>query len=154
MFRNLSYLTLLLPLLRLVFAQCDSVCNSYNNALGSCQSSSNVTSPGANMDSNTIKCMCTSKSNVTDMNACLGCEEANPVTDFNYVVSNAWVTTCKADVQFGDQQAVLCWEGQPSNFIPCVSKTTGSGSAGGSTNGGGAVTTTSSSGGPTGSSSR
>lgn len=86
------------------------------------------------------------------MNACLGCEEANPVTDFNYVVSNAWVTTCKADVQFGDQQAVLCWEGQPTNFIPCVSKTTGSGSAGGSTNGGGAVTTTSSSGGPTASS--
>lgn len=154
MFRIISYLPLLLPLLGLVSAQCDSVCNNYNNALRSCQGSSNVTALGTKMDSKTVNCMCTSKSNESDMNACYGCEEQNLTTDFDYIVSNAWITTCKADVQFGDQQAALCWQGQPTNFIPCVSKTTGSGSSGGGTSGGGAGTTTGSSAGPTGSSNR
>lgn len=153
MLRINSYLPLLLSLLRLVSAQCDSVCNSYNNALKSCQGSNNVTALGTKIDSKTIDCMCTSKSNESDMNACYGCEEQNLTTDFDYIVSNAWITTCKADTQFGDQQAALCWEGQPTNFIPCVSKTTGSGS-GGTMNGGGGATTTGSSAGPTGSSSR
>lgn len=158
MLRTILCLSLLLPLLRLVSAQCDSVCSSYNNALKSCQGTSNVTALGTNMDSKTVNCMCSSKSNENDMNACYGCEEQNLTTDFDYIVSNAWITTCKADVQFGDQQAALCWQGQPTNFIPCVSKTTGSGSgsgsSGGGTSGGGAGTTTASSAGPTGSSSR
>lgn len=154
MLRIISCLSLLLPLLCLVSAQCDSACSSYNDALKACQGSSNVTALGTKMDSKTVNCMCTSKSNESDMNACLGCNEQNLTIEFDYIVSNAWITTCKADVQFGDQQAALCWQGQPTNYLPCVSKTTGSGSSGGGTSGGGAGTTTGSSAGPTGSGSR
>ena len=154
MFDILYYLTLILPLLRFVSAECDDLCHSYLAALQSCKSSSNVLVPGTKMDSNTINCMCTSKSSLADMNACLGCTEANPTNDFNYVVSNAWVTTCNADAQFGVKQAALCWQSQPDIFIPCISNTSGGGSEGGSTNGGSRATTTSSSGGTTSSSSR
>ena len=145
MFRFLVYITLSLPLLStLVSADCP-VCNSYTNALRSCQtSSSHVTQVGTSMDSNTIHCMCSSKSNETDMNACQGCAETDPSPDLLSAVLAAWVVTCQADMQFGDKQAALCWQSQPSNYIPCVSKSDGSGGTGGSTGSGSGGSTTSS----------
>ena len=142
MFRLLVYITLSLPYIAtLVSADC-AVCDSYNNALQSCQSRSKVTQVGTSMDSNTIHCMCSSKSNVTDMNACQGCAEADPSPDLLTAALYAWITTCQADIQFGDKQAALCWQSQPNNYIPCVSKSDGSGGTGGSTNSGSGGSTT------------
>ena len=135
------YVTLLFPILpTLISANC-AACDSYTSALGSCRSSANVTAVGTTTDSSTIHCMCTSKSSLTDMNACQACIEADPSPDLLPTVLLAWTTTCRADVQFGDKQAALCWESQPSNAIPCFSRNTGSDSTGGSTNGGSDVAT-------------
>ena len=141
MFRLLPAVGLLLPLLpNLMSAQCAN-CDSYTAALKSCQTTSaNVTAVGTTMDSTTIHCMCTTKSGVTEMNACQACDESNPSTDLAPLVLSAWTTTCTADGQFGDQQAASCWESQPSNFMPCVSKTEGSGSVGGNTGSGASAT--------------
>ena len=127
MLRFLVYITLSLPFIStLVSADC-AVCDSYTNALQSCQTKSKVAEVGTSMDSTTIHCMCSAKSNETDMNACQGCAEADPSTNLLTAVLFAWITTCQADVQFGDKQAALCWQSQPSNYIPCVSKSDGSG---------------------------
>ena len=148
MFQLLSAVAFLLPLLpTLISAQCAD-CDSYTAALTSCQTTSaNVTTVGSTMDTTTLHCMCTSKSGVTEMNACQGCDESNPSTSIDLLVLAAWTTTCKADGQFGDQQAATCWESQPSDFLPCLSKTggsgSGSGSAGGNTVSGGDVAATS-----------
>lgn len=143
------YVTLLLPILpTLVSANC-TACDSYTSALRSCGSRINVTAVGTATDSSTIHCMCTSKSGLTDMNACKDCIEADPSPDLLSAVLLAWTTTCQADAQFGDKQAALCWESQPSNAIPCFSRDAESGSTGGSTNGGSDVATTSASGGTT-----
>ena len=148
MFRFLVYITLASSFVStLVSADCPA-CDSYNDALRSCQTSS--TAVGTSTDSTTIHCMCSSKSNVTDMNACQGCAETDPSLDLAPTVLAAWTTTCQADVQFGDKQAALCWQSQPSNYIPCVSKSDGSGGTGGSegssgsTNSGSGASTTSS----------
>lgn len=123
----------------LISAQC-AACDSYTSALQSCQTTSaNVTAVGTTMDSTTIHCMCTSKSGVTEMNACQGCEDTNPGTSLVDSVLAAWTLTCTADDQFGDQQAASCWEGQPDNVGPCLSQTGKSGSVGG----GDAITSTS-----------
>ena len=145
MLRFLIHITLSLAFVStLASADCD-VCDSYNGALQSCQTtSSNVTEVGTSMDSTTIHCMCSSKSNVTDMNACQGCAEADPDSDLLATVLFAWITTCQADVQFGDKQAALCWQSQPSNYIPCVSKSDGSGGTSGSTSSGSGGSTTNS----------
>lgn len=47
----------------------------------------------------------------------------------------AWTLTCTAEGQFGDQQAEACWNSQPDNVGPCVSKSSAgeSASAGGDT---------------------
>ena len=129
----------------LISAQC-AACDTYTAALKSCQTTSaNVTAVGTKMDSTTIHCMCTAESGVTGMNACQACEESNPSESLDLPVLLAWTTTCQADSQFGDQQATACWEGQPSNILPCVSKTGGSGSGGidGGTTSGGDVAATS-----------
>ena len=148
------YVTLLLPALpTLISANC-AACDSYTSALASCGSGINVTAVGTKTDSSTIHCMCTSKSSVTDMNACQACIEADPSTDLLPGVLFAWTTTCQADVQFGDKQAALCWESQPSNAIPCFSRGAGGGSTGGSTNDGSDVTTEGASTAATGSTSR
>ena len=142
MFHFPSYAALLLSLLpALISAEC-AACDSYSSALHSCQSSSNVTAVGTAMDTSTIHCMCTSRSGVTDMDACQACIEADPLTTLLPSVLFAWTETCSADAQFGDKQAALCWGSQPSNFIPCVSKSGGSGSGSGSTNGGSGGSTT------------
>ena len=136
MFRLLIYTTLsLASLSTLVFADC-SACASYDNAIKTCQTSSHIIQVGTTMDSNTIHCMCSSKSNVTAMNACQACCEADPSLTLLSTVSvlAAWAATCQADIQFGDKQAALCWQGQPDNYIPCVSKSDGHGGTGGSTN--------------------
>ena len=146
MIRFLAYITLSLSFIStLVSADCPA-CDSYNKALQACQTSSNVTEVGTKMDSTTIHCMCSSKSNVTDMNACQGCAEADPSLTLlsTALVLSAWTTTCQADVQYGDKQAALCWQSQPSNYIPCVSKSDGSGGTGGSTNSGSGGSTSSS----------
>lgn len=146
MYRFLVYITLSLPFVSILVSADCSACNSYNNAIQSCQTNSHVTAPGTSMDSNTIHCMCSSKSNLTDMNACQGCAEADPTLNLlsTVLVLSAWATTCQADVQFGDKQAALCWQSQPDNSIPCVSKSDGSGGTGGSTNSGSGGSTTSS----------
>ena len=135
---SIAILLTILPVL--ISAQC-AACDSYTNALESCQTSVNVTAVGTKTDSTTIHCMCTSRSNVTDMNACQGCVESSPSTLFNAGVLLAWTTTCQADASFGDKQAALCWESQPSNSIPCTSEDNGSGSGNGGTNSGGTVAT-------------
>ena len=136
MFRLLVYATLSLVFVStLVSADCP-VCDSYDNAIKYCQTSSHITQIGTTMDPSTIHCMCTSKSNVTDMNACKDCAEGDPSINLVSLVSvlAAWATTCQANIQFGDKQAALCWQSQPSNYIPCVSKSDGAGGTGGSTN--------------------
>ena len=149
MFSLLPAVALFLPLLpTLISAQCDA-CNSYSAALQSCQTTSaQVVDVGSTMDSTTLHCMCTSRSNVTEMNTCLGCDESNLSTTLNIAVLNAWTMTCKADARFGDQQAVSCWESQPGSIIPCVSTPSGSGSGteGSDTYGGSDVATSASTG--------
>ena len=138
MLRLLSILVLLLPLFpALISAQC-APCDSYSAALQSCQTTSaNDTAVGTPMDSTTIRCMCSSKSNVIDMNACTACFLADLNPDFTISVLTAWTLTCTADGQFGDQQAASCWQSQPDNVGPCYSRTGGSSFAGGD-----AITTT------------
>lgn len=146
MFHLITAIALLLHLFpTLISAQC-AACDSYTAALTSCQTSSvNVTAVGTTMDATTLHCMCTSKSGVTEMNACEGCDESNPSSSLDLLLLAAWTTTCKADGQFGDQQAATCWESQPSDFLPCLSKTggSGSGSVNGDTNSGSDVAATS-----------
>lgn len=157
MFCLLPAVVLLLPILpTLISAQCNA-CDSYIAALKSCQTTSaNVSDIGTTMDSTTLHCMCTSRSGVTQMSACQGCEESSPNASLDVILLSTWTTTCMADGQFGDQQAVICWESQPSNFLPCLSKTSGGGSGsgnlGGGTNGGSDVASTSAVGGATSSS--
>lgn len=138
MLRLLSILVLLLPLFpALISAQC-AACDSYTAALQSCQTTAaNDTAVGTTTDSTTIRCMCSSKSNHTDMNACTACFQANPNTNLDISVLSAWTLTCAADAQFGDQQAAQCWQSQPDNVGPCFSQTGGSSFAGGD-----AITTT------------
>ena len=135
----ISFFLLILP--TLITADC-AACDSYTSALQACQTSSNVTAVGTSMDANTIHCMCTSKSHVTDMNACQVCVESDQTTDVLSAPLFAWTTTCQADAQFGDKQAALCWQSQPSNDIPCVSKSGGSASGGSTNSGSGGGTTT------------
>lgn len=145
MLHLLSAVALLHFLPTIVSAQC-AACDSYTAALKSCQTTSaNVTEVGTTMDSTTIHCMCTSDSGDTDMNACEACVESTPSTNIEITVLAAWTTTCQADGQFGVQQAAACWESQPSNDLPCVSKTggSGSGSVDGGTESGGDVAATS-----------
>ena len=142
MFSLLSSVAILLTILpALISAQC-ATCDSYTNALESCQTSINVTAVGTKTDSNTIHCMCSVNSNVTDMSACQACIESNPSTLLNAGVLLAWTTTCQVDASYGDKQAALCWASQPSNDIPCFSEdngSNGSGSGSGGTNSGGTV---------------
>lgn len=121
----------------LITAQCPA-CDSYTAALKSCQTTSaNVTAIGGTMDTASVHCMCASSSNASLINTCQGCIESNPLVSatLDFPVVLAWGTTCKAANQFGEPQAVACWQGQPGNYLPCVSKTVGNGggsSAGGS----------------------
>lgn len=107
----------------LITAQC-AACDSYSAALTKCQTASaNVTAVGSTMDTTSIKCMCITSSSESQMNACQGCEESDPSTTFDALTLLAWTTTCTAYGNWGDQQAVACWEGQPSNDFPCFEKT-------------------------------
>ncbi|KAM0798759.1 hypothetical protein BDR22DRAFT_890883 [Usnea florida] len=135
MLRLIFILVLLFP--ALISAQC-AACDSYTAALQSCQTTSaNDTAVGTTIDSTTIHCMCSSKSNYTDMNACTACYTIDPSATLDFSVLSAWALTCTADGQFGDQQAAECWQSQPDNVGPCLSKTGGSSFAGGD-----AITTT------------
>jgi hypothetical protein len=127
MLRFLLPITLLgLFLPSLISAQCPA-CDSYTAALKSCQSPSvNVTAIGNTMDASTVHCMCVAHSNTAQMNTCQGCLETSGTTDILTVLLT-WRTTCNADTLFGDQQAVACWEGQPGNILPCISKMFGNG---------------------------
>ena len=126
--RSLSIALISLHLPYLTAAQC-SVCNSYSAALKSCQTTSaNVTAVGGTMDTTSVHCMCISKSSTAQMNTCQGCDDSNTSLNLDISLLYAWYLTCKADEQWGDQQGVACWEGQPDNFLPCVEKTGGKGS--------------------------
>ncbi len=125
----LTFFTLLLP--TIVTAQCPS-CDSYTAALKSCQTTSaNITAVGDTMDTTSVQCMCVTKSDSATMNTCVGCWESNAEAQsfsnegFDVKVLQAWGTTCKADAQFGEQQAVSCWESQPSILLPCFEKSGG-----------------------------
>lgn len=133
----------LLQFPHLVTAQCPA-CSSYTAALNSCQSkttSGNLTTTGSTIDTATVDCMCVSSSSTSQMNTCQGCALSsissttadNPV-DTSLLLS--WYYVCKAKDQWGDQQGVACWEGQPLDLLPCVSNTVKKG--GGSTSGGSA----------------
>ena len=132
LYHHLTLISLALWFPSQIAALC-SDCDSYTSALKSCQkTSANVTQIGSAMDTDSVQCMCISSSSYTEMNSCTGCTKS----DFDVALSvdlyvlSAWTTTCKADNQFGDKQAAACWQGQPTDFMPCVSKTT-SGSGGG-----------------------
>lgn len=105
-----------------------SACSSYNAALSACSSNSvNVTAIGSPLNTAAIHCMCSDKNSGSQMNQCSGCSLTDTSDDDdtdepNDSVLQAWVTTCVADTQYGDQQAVLCWEGQPTNPLPCYLK--------------------------------
>ena len=144
----IALLTLLLP--NLISAQCGSQCNSYTSALKTCQTSSKVLAVGTPMDTKTIHCMCGGNTNLTAMNTCQDCWESNPTASSLPDVLFAWITTCTADAQLGDQQAVLCWQNQPDNSIPCYS----SSGAVSSAHGGGTVATSTKSAGATSSANR
>jgi len=122
-------------LAHLITAQCPA-CDSYSAALRSCQkTSTNITAIGNTMDTSSVHCMCVSSSSATQMNTCQGCGDTN----IDARILGSWYNTCKADGQYGDQQAIACWEAQPGSFLPCVSNTVGKGS--GTTTGGFGVTT-------------
>ena len=109
-----------------IAAQC-SACNSYSDALKSCQKTgANVTAIGGNMDTSTVHCMCVSSSSYREMNTCAGCAETSDQTTLlDIEILLAWSTTCDADNQFGDKQAAACWQSQPDDYVPCVSDTGG-----------------------------
>ena len=133
----LAFFALSLPIV--ITAQCNA-CDSYTAALKSCQkTSANITEVGNTMDTTSIHCMCSTNSNAQQINACDGCWDSNPDVDLDITILLAWSTTCKADGQFGEQQAVACWEGQPGNFLPCLEK--GTGTSGGPTSSGSGATT-------------
>ena len=123
-----------------IVAQC-SACTSYIAALKSCQkTSANVTQVGSTMDTDTVHCMCTSSSSYAEMNSCTGCtySDSSLYEDLDALVLFAWTTTCDADEQYGDKQAAACWHSQPSDYVPCVSKTGGNTGGGSGTLSGGA----------------
>ena len=127
----LPLLLLFSYLLALTTAKCDA-CTSFSAALTTCQKSStggtNVTALGTAMDTDSIHCMCSTSSNAAQMNTCNGCLIQDPLSvDVDITVLLAWSTTCKADKQFGEEQATRCWEGQPGDYVPCVSRSEGSG---------------------------
>lgn len=126
-FPSIALFALHLPYL--ITAQC-SACNSYSAALKSCQTTSaNITAVGNIMDTTSVHCMCVSSSSATEMNTCQGCGESNFNLNLDLSLLLAWYNTCKADGQWGDQQAIACWEGQPNNFLPCFENTGGKGSS-------------------------
>ena len=136
-FLSIALFTLYLP--HLITAQC-SACDSYSAALKSCQTTSaNITEVGNTMDTKSVHCMCVSSSSASEMNACQGCDESNINLNLDDVLLLTWYQTCKADSQWGDQQAIACWEGQPINLLPCIENTGGKGS--GTTPGGSGLTT-------------
>lgn len=143
MLRLLSTIALL-SLPAIISAQC-AACDTYTAALVSCQKTdANVTAVGTVMDTTTLSCMCSTSSTLSDMNACLGCEESSPNVTFDPTILQAWINTCKANAQFGNQQAANCWESQPSDDLPCFSNTPGAGNLGSGTNGGSDVAPTTS----------
>lgn len=148
MFQFYFLIVLLLPILpTCVSAQC-AACSSYTNALSSCQSSAKDYETGSTMNTATIHCMCSTNSNQTDMTACELCVESNPSSTLVASVLSAWTTTCQADATFGDNQAVLCWESQPDNDIPCLTKSDGSGNGSSGAAGGDVASSTASAGTP------
>ena len=125
----------------LVTAECPD-CNSYSAALTSCQSkttSGNLTTTGSKIDTGTVDCMCVSGSNTAQMNSCQGCYAASATLntndeDVDVSLLLSWYYVCKANDQWGNQQGAACWQGQPLDYVPCVSNTVKKG--GGSTSGG------------------
>ena len=63
------------------------------------------------------------------MNTCQGCPQTTYALDWDASLLLEWYFTCKANDEFGDEQAVACWEGQPNDLAPCVSATVRSGAA-------------------------
>ena len=123
-----------------IAAEC-STCNSYTAALKSCQkTSANVTQTGSDMDTDSVHCMCISSSSHAEMNSCRGCvaSDVNLAESLDFTILAAWTATCNADDLFGDKQAALCWRSQPSDYVPCVSKTSGDTGGGSGTLSGGA----------------
>ena len=106
-----------------------SACKSYNAALKSCQQTgANVTQIGGDMDTSSVHCMCVSSSSYSEMNTCEGCIQTDYETT-NVVdaeIMAAWLLACKADDLFGDKQAAACWHSQPTDYMPCVERTSGS----------------------------
>ncbi|KAL8746863.1 MAG: hypothetical protein Q9190_001187 [Brigantiaea leucoxantha] len=104
----------------LVAAQCPA-CDSYQAALKSCKTNSADTQTvGDTMDTSTVHCMCQTKSTSAQQNTCTGCAETNSNANLDITVLLAWYTTCTASETFDDKQAVLCWESQPTNILPCI----------------------------------
>ncbi|KAI4220291.1 MAG: hypothetical protein LQ349_008125 [Xanthoria aureola] len=130
----------------LVTAECPD-CSSYSAALTSCQSkttSGNLTITGSKIDTGTVDCMCVSNSNTAQMNSCQGCYAASATLntndeDVDVSLLLSWYYVCKANDQWGNQQGAACWQGQPLDFVPCVSNTVkkGGGSASGGSGGSG-----------------
>lgn len=66
------------------------------------------------------------------MKTCQGRPQTTYALDWDASLLLEWSLTCNANDEFGDEQAVACWEGQPNDLTPCVSATVRSGVRGGS----------------------
>lgn len=114
---------LLLKLPHLITAQCPA-CDSYSAALKTCQSqttTSNLTTTGDTMDTASIECMCVKNSGTEQMDICHGCLQNT--LDWDVSLLLGWYITCSAKDDFGDEQAVACWEGQLDHLTPCFPAT-------------------------------
>ena len=134
LFYHLTLTSLALFLPAQIAAQC-SACTSYTAALKSCQTgSANLTQIGSVVDTDDVHCMCQSSSSYTEMNSCTGCTETDYTLEesIDPTILDAWTSTCNADNLYDDKQAVACWQGQPTNYLPCIERTgdtTGGGSS-------------------------
>ncbi|KAL9029487.1 MAG: hypothetical protein Q9180_007026, partial [Flavoplaca navasiana] len=75
-------------------------------------------------DTASIECMRVKSSGTKQMNTCQGCPQTTCALDWSASPLLERYFTCEANDEFGDEQAVACWEGQPNDLTPCVSATT------------------------------
>ena len=127
-FLSLALFTFYLPHL-IAASQCPT-CDSFNAALKSCSTTGiNVTAVGNKIDTETVHCMCVSSSSAADMAECSACDGSIDEVAVDGDALIAWYDTCFADNNWGDQQAVACWEEGEGDSSACLENTVGKGSA-------------------------
>ena len=119
------YLTLLTLLPSFTHAQCGS-CKSFIGALKSCESISHtptnisaVDPQSHSMDGPTLRCMCTTKSNLKQMSNCISsaCLDTYPAIQPSLLALEAWINVCQ---QPNEKQSIKGYESLPFNPMPCL----------------------------------